>query len=64
MASSSVQERSGLVTPVPRFLVEVDKVEIKPNNFLPLLNIPKGKEYYLEARNFLISGPATLQGLP
>ena len=58
MASSSVQERSGVITPVPHFLVDVNKMEIKPNNFLPLLNIPKGKEYYLEARNFLISGPA------
>ena len=58
MASSSVQERSGVITPVPQnFVVEVDKIEMKPNNFLPLLNIPKGKEYYLEA-NFLISGPA------
>ena len=58
MASSSVQERSGVVTPVPRFLVEVNKVEMKLNNFLPRLNIPKGKEYYLEARNFLVSSPA------
>ena len=57
MASSSAQERSGVTTPVPRFLVEFDKVEMKPNNHLPLLNIPKGKEYFLEARNFLVLGP-------
>ena len=57
LASSSA-ERSGVITPVPRFLVEVNKVEMKPNNHLPLLNIRKGKEYYLEARNFLVSGPA------
>ena len=43
MASSSVQERSTVITPVPH---------------LTLLNISKGKEYYLEARNFLVSGPA------
>ena len=48
MASSSVQERSGVITPVPHFIVEFEKVEMKPNNFLPLLNIPKGKEYYLQ----------------
>ena len=60
MASSSAQERSGVTTPVPRFLVEFDKVEMKPNNHLPLLNIPKGKEYYLEARNLLVSGPAKI----
>ena len=58
IASSSAQERSDVTTPVPRFLVEFDKVEMKPNNHLPLLNIPKGMEYYLEARNFLVSGPA------
>ena len=58
MATSSAQERSGVTTPVRRFLVEFDKVDMKPNNHLPLLNIPKSKEYYLEARNFLVSGPA------
>ena len=58
MASSSAQERSGVTTPVPRFLVEFDKVEMKPNNHLPLLTIPKGKEYFMEARNFLLSSPA------
>ena len=57
MASSSA-ERSGVTTPVPRFLVELNKVEMKPNNHLPLLTIPNGKEYYMEARNFLLSGPA------
>ena len=56
MASSSAQERSGVITPVPHFIVDFEKVEMKPNNFLPLLNIPMGKEYYLEARNFLVSG--------
>ena len=39
-------ERSGVTTPVPRFLVELNKVKMKPNNHLPL-----------EARNFLLSGP-------
>ena len=57
MASSSA-ERSGVTTPVPRFLVEFNKVEMKPNNHLPLLTIPNGKEYYMEARNFLLSSPA------
>ena len=31
---------------------------MKPNNHLPLLTIPKGKEYFLEASNFLLLGPA------
>ena len=57
MASSSA-ERSRVTTPVPRFLVELNKVEMKPNNHFPLLKIPKGKEYFMEARNFLLSGPA------
>ena len=56
MASSSA-ERSAVTTPVPRFLVELNKVYMKPNNHLPL-TIPNGKEYYMEARNFLLSGPA------
>ena len=55
---SSSAERSGVTTPVPRFLVEFNKVEMKPNNNLPLLTIPKGKEYFMEVRNFLLSGPA------
>ena len=58
MASSSVQIRSRVTIHVPRFLVDFDKVEMKPNNHLPLLIIPKGKEYFMEARNFLLSGPA------
>ena len=52
MASSSAQERSGVITPVPHFIVDFEKVEMKPKNFL------KGKEYYLEARNFFVSGLA------
>ena len=36
----------------------LNKVEMKPNNHLPLLTIPNGKEYFMEARNFLLSGPA------
>ena len=58
MASPSVKIRSGVTTPIPRFLVEFDEVEMKPNNHLPLLGIPKGKEYFMEARNLLFSGPA------
>jgi len=58
MTSQSVQVRSGVTTPVPGFLVKFNEVEMKPNNHLPLLVIPKGKEYLLEARNFLLSGPA------
>ena len=58
MPSSSAQIRSGVTTPVPRFLVDVNEVEMKPNNHLPLLTIPKGKECFLEARNFLLSDPA------
>ena len=38
--------------------MEITKVEMKPNNHLPLLTIPNGKEYYMEARKFLLSGPA------
>ena len=57
MASLSV-EQSGVTTPIPRFQVEFNKVEMKPNNHLPLLTIPKNKEYFMEARNFLLSGPA------
>ena len=44
--------------PVPRLGVDFDEVEMKPNNHLPLLTILKGKEYFMEARNFLLSGPA------
>ena len=58
MASSSSQQRSGVTTPVPRFLVNYDEVEMKPNNHLPLLNIPKDKAYFMEAKNFLLSSPA------
>ena len=58
MASSSAQLRSGVTTLVARFLVEFDEVEMKPNNHLPLLNIPKDKAYLMEGRNFLLSGPA------
>ena len=58
MASSSAQLRSVVTTPLPRFLVEYDEVEMKPNNHLPLLKIPKEKTYFKEARNFLLSGPA------
>ena len=38
--------------------MEFDELEMKPNNHLPLLNIPKDKAYFMEARNFLLSGPA------
>ena len=44
--------------PVPRLGVDFDEVEMKPNNHLPLLTILKGKEYFMEARNFLLSGTA------
>ena len=57
MASSSA-ERSGVTTPIPRLLVEFYKLEMKPNNHILLLTLPKGKEYFLEARNFLLPGPA------
>ena len=58
MASSSSQQRSEVTTPVTRFLVDYNEVEMKPNNHLPLLTIPNDKPYFMEARNFLLSGPA------
>ena len=58
MASSSAQIGSSVITPVPRSVVDFDEVEMKWNNHLPLLIIPRGKEYFMEARNFLLSGPA------
>ena len=58
MASSSSQQRSGVNTPVPIFLVEFKEVEMKSNNHLPLLTLPNNKSYFMEARNFVLSGPA------
>ena len=58
MASSSSQQRSGVTTSVPKFLVDYNEVEMKPHNHLPLLNIPNDRSYFMEARNFLLSGPA------
>ena len=57
MACSSSQQRFGVTTHVPRFRVDYDEVEMKPNNHLPLLTIPNHKSYFMEARNFLFSGP-------
>ena len=35
----------------------MESVVMRTTNFLPLLSIPKCKEYFLESRNFLLAGP-------
>ena len=61
MASSFSQEQqqqqAGMITPVPRFIILLATVEWKPNNYLPLLNLPQEKTYFQEAKNFLLTSP-------
>ena len=58
MTSQISTKKSGVNYPVPRYIIPFKKVKWKLNNYLPLLNIPKGKEYFEEARQFLLLGLA------
>ena len=59
MASSSheQQQPAGDITPVARFINPLATVEWKANNYLPLVNLPKEKSYFQDARNLLMAEP-------